>query len=92
MDEQFQGCFVKAVRLGEVQRLTYKAGQAMAQGVVPTLDVGGFSRFFANGAVRCCIKDQLDTLPRSRCVCNKCDSLGGCVVAKPDNCQRCGRR
>ena len=63
MDEQLQGGLVKVVGLGKSQSLAHKAGQTLSQGVVPALDVGGFSCFLANGAVRCGIKGQLIRFP-----------------------------
>ena len=54
---------MKVVGLGKSQGLAHKAGQTLAQGVVPALDVGGFACFLAHGAMRCGIKGQLIRFP-----------------------------
>ena len=63
MDEQPQGQFVKSVGLGEGKCLANKARQALAQSVVPALNVGGLSRFFAHRAVSLSLKYQLISFP-----------------------------
>jgi hypothetical protein len=43
MKKEEQASLVHELRLGKRQRHAYKTGQTLPQGIIPTLDVGGFS-------------------------------------------------
>ena len=52
VDEQAQSHFVHALALGEGEGLAHEAAQALAQRVVPPLDVAGFAFALVAQAVR----------------------------------------
>jgi hypothetical protein len=51
VDEEFESNEVELVRLGEGEGLAYKAGEALAQGIIPTLDMCGQPRLFTDRLV-----------------------------------------
>ena len=83
MDEQLQGQLVKAVGLGKRARFAHKAGQALAQRVVPTLDVCGLSAFLAHGAVGLWVKGRLIRLPQVAAGATSPVALGDALAQSP---------
>lgn len=49
MKEEQETGFMHDLGLGKGQRHAHKTGQSLAQRLIPTLNMGGFSRLFAHG-------------------------------------------
>ncbi len=52
--------------LGKRQRHAHKTGESLAQGVIPALDMGGFSRLFAHGCLLLLAMTEAETFKKSR--------------------------
>jgi hypothetical protein len=51
MKKEEQASLVHELGLGKRRRHTHKTGQRLSQGVMPPLDVGGFSGFFTHSCM-----------------------------------------
>src|SRR6266566_6950959 len=51
MKKEEQASLVHDLGFGKRQRQAHKTGQTLPQGVIPTLDVGGFSALFSHGCM-----------------------------------------